>query len=856
MKARLRGLDLAAALTSTLLAACGDAGEATQTATSGSSGTTTGDSSGDNGDMSTSSGGSPTSGTTEDTGGAVQPDSISLPREVFWKNDEDTVSFTLTAEEAASAAFFAVRLNNIDGPDRVAFGFNDGALVPVNKDTVTSDGLGDGQDKDGYFKYPATRDLQYALPPGTLHAGLNTLRFKYNGVIDDPDSLYQFSMGFRVLSFNIETAEGERLLPQSLFTADDPAQWATSFPAEQVARGRELWHSAKLAPNPFSQQKIAATCNDCHVDISDAKRDGGGYDLKYFNYSNHAIVSRAQFHQLTAAEGEDIAAYIRALPTPASKYGRPWNPPYQPGAVIATRPVSEWAAGAGLDAVATDQSAVVAALFPSDSITPEDIALGSGKRIDLSTIPSFPLLDWKEWLPTTHPKDGRRITVEGQFEASQLNKQLTALKAALGTRGTPESEAFIKQSLELSINYMSLADPSPEAKATWEKVWDEPAALENYSWAKYRVKEIFGLMQAYEIEGRLPQIFGEGAVSRGWLGDTLFKTNAVPISRGDGGRFQLTQPFGSYTGTAWYHLQAIVNMGDQHREWSGNTPVDGAYVLNINSGFLGLSGYAGATQLYALVLRMMQERASYGDGLLKDTTGYHPHWGQDPTRVFLQSNADAWQQVPQETQRRLLRAIMKAHYDHLAQFSAQEFRDAGQTVEFEAINGAGNGPTFLSRLRAILGYMHAVDPDSPLQLEIAAEADAKFPGFGFAKTATGIGAYFVSIALTTKGPQVLDPNTLQWVDTYPPTQKFKVGETIRLKGFLQGDGTPLKVAKLWYQIDGVEQKVLTDEDYQLVEKGDGLTFTIDKAGEYIVNVLVESSDGVVSGTYEKLTIDP
>jgi hypothetical protein len=319
---------------------------------------------------------------------------------VFFLNPEASVEIVLTKEEAARAAYFWVRLNNIDGPNRVAFRLNGGEYVPVNKSTVETDGLGEGQDKDGNFKFPNTRDVRYRLPAGSLREGANTIGFRYAGVINDAESIHQFSMGFRVLGLNFKDATGTPLVPPSAFQDDDPSAWSTSYPKEQVARGRQLWREAKLAPNPFSSTKIEATCNDCHVDLSDDTRDGGGYDLKYFNYSSHAIVSRAQFHGLNKAQGEDIAAYIRSLPTLASKHGRPWNPPYQPGPALGTRPASEWAAGAGVDGILTDESKLVPFLFPSGTVSDADISLATNRKLDLSTMPSFPLLDWNEWLPT------------------------------------------------------------------------------------------------------------------------------------------------------------------------------------------------------------------------------------------------------------------------------------------------------------------------------------------------------------------------------------------------------------------------------------------------------------------------
>ena len=81
-----------------------------------------------------------------------------------------------------------------------------------------------------------------------------------------------------------------------------------------------------------------------HTDISIYEKD-----LAYFSYSNNSIIERSKFHQLTEDEGKKIAAYIRSLDV--LRHGRPWNPPYQPGKVIDKRPIEQWAAGAGIDAV-------------------------------------------------------------------------------------------------------------------------------------------------------------------------------------------------------------------------------------------------------------------------------------------------------------------------------------------------------------------------------------------------------------------------------------------------------------------------------------------------------------------------
>ena len=62
------------------------------------------------------------------------------------------------------------------------------------------------------------------------------------------------------------------------------------------------------------------------------------------------------FHGLTAQQGDQIASYIRSLNMPSP--GWPWNPPYQPGPGLDSQPVSNWAAGAGINAVLDSDAAM------------------------------------------------------------------------------------------------------------------------------------------------------------------------------------------------------------------------------------------------------------------------------------------------------------------------------------------------------------------------------------------------------------------------------------------------------------------------------------------------------------------
>ena len=158
--------------------------------------------------------------------------------------------------------------------------------------------------------------LTLPLAERSAREGANLLAFRFN-------HSNGISSGFRVLALNLLDADGRRALPPGMFTEDDPQAWTAPLSDRRnILDGEQWWRTAQLRSSDRGDARpIRAHCADCHAE--------DGRDLKYFNYSNHAIIVRSQFHGLTERQGEEIASYIRSLPFASP--GRPWNPPYQPG---------------------------------------------------------------------------------------------------------------------------------------------------------------------------------------------------------------------------------------------------------------------------------------------------------------------------------------------------------------------------------------------------------------------------------------------------------------------------------------------------------------------------------------------
>ena len=251
-----------------------------------------------------------------------------LPVEVAG-GDGASRSVTVTLTEPVRSLW--LQIHGLEYADEVSVRVNDGEWVALNNKSVA---VGEpARSYGGIGGAISTIPMTLALADGAVVEGENRIAFRFNhtnGVVS----------GFRVLGFNFLRADGSRVLGPELFAQEDPNEWIAPLrDAASVAAGKNLWHEGALVANGLPKAApIRAHCADCHTQ--------DGRDLKYFNFSNESIVTRSKFHGLSDLEGQEIASYVRQLNVPNP--GRPWNPPYQPGPGMDSKPVEDWAAGAGL----------------------------------------------------------------------------------------------------------------------------------------------------------------------------------------------------------------------------------------------------------------------------------------------------------------------------------------------------------------------------------------------------------------------------------------------------------------------------------------------------------------------------
>ena len=280
---------------------------------------------------------------------ATTTTTITLPIEAMGPNGYTTpaVSFTIPQGTNLSGQLqLWLQIHGLKYQSEASVQVNNSAWTAINSSSVTLLGLANAYGGIGGGFH--TLQMTMNLPAGAVTTGTNTISFRFNGT-DGATS------GYRVLGFNIQSG-GSNLLSSSLFVWDDPNSWRPpSTAASDITAGQVLWHTAGLTVPGVGA--IKAHCSDCHSE--------DGRDLKYFNYSNNSIVVRSVFHGLTAAQGNQIASYIRSLNVPNP--GRPWNPPYQPGPGLDSKPVTDWAAGAGLDAVLDSDAEIQPYIAPGGS---------------------------------------------------------------------------------------------------------------------------------------------------------------------------------------------------------------------------------------------------------------------------------------------------------------------------------------------------------------------------------------------------------------------------------------------------------------------------------------------------------
>ncbi len=578
--------------------------------------------------------------------------------------------------------------------------------------------------------------VRFTVPVTGLRTGSNIFTFEHT----NPDTR---SLGFRIIALDLLRGTTPTL-PANTLTFVDPAAWTPPLASTADANaGQALWTRRDALYDPAvaanygtlltnaGPGRIHAACSDCHT--------SDGSDLRYFRFSNNAIVQRARFHGLSQTQGEQIASYIRRLNTPAPADAWPWNPPYQPGPGLDAKPVNAWAAGAGVNAVLNSDSEMGPYLFPAGTTLPAvRNVVDRFSTLNMRELPiALQLPDWNSWLPRLHPLDafnrqdetvrrdetGKVLYDRPFFEVAYSAAARSPSAAAADTLRDRVSTWFARgancysQQLESGPNWRAnngtvlraglafanaprLTGLACEAyRDDTTRMWAVGAAKTSLSaWLSVKQWEIIhgnGLeADAQRIGNRVCSTKRciDASEARGWglTGPNVFY-RAAHFTGYDGKRFLDQDPLiSTYGNTAWYHLQMVMNSGYRMAQ-----PSHFPYTLNWINELSAASPQSQSFRYWATFTKMRQTQTNgaYGVENGLDLRTAQPYYLYSDRREDTQSMSG----VGPELWRKLAEAHLRDFLADARNATPQDWANATQNSEvqprtsndFQGYDGAG-----------------------------------------------------------------------------------------------------------------------------------------------------------------------
>jgi hypothetical protein len=591
--------------------------------------------------------------------------------------------------------------------------FNGGAWIPINTSTVTLQGYAAavGGIGGGF----ATLQLTLNIPSGAIVQGQNTITFQFLGT----DGI---TSGYRIINLNILSG-GSQLVASSNFTNDDPSQWQPPLnDASDIQAGQSLWSTASLtvpggsAGGVGGAGSIVAHCSDCHsID---------GRDLKYFNYSNYSIRTRSMFHGLTQQQGDQIASYIRSLNTPAPSGGRPWNPPYQPGPGMDSQPVTNWAAGAGIDAVLGHDADMLPYLMPGGSNA--NLAL-NGYLNARETPLALQLLDWNRWLPTVSPMDA----YGSQF--APITATYFDIRSKLQPNNPTAYANTLGELYSWMTNLTTLDQVGIPPNVPISPLWNDGSiARRIYSDRQWGMVKLWELNQEFGLEGMAQSSIGPQSAAHAWNTNEAFLTSPnisrIPINPGIGNG---TAAAHGYLSFIWYHLQLILNDGNGNAQ--GTFPIDWGYAIAYPTNTLTWNGATSTPYMgtAGLTLEWFAKALQSANGPGGPGPSGGPGDPQDSQPYFLvqfPSVPSVWSEVSPAQMVQLMNTWLGVWFSAIQTYSPTTMYNVMATPTFSS-SAPGSFTGDLAFSLPILRYEGA---DSNLLNQIANWASGLWPTFNWA----------------------------------------------------------------------------------------------------------------------------
>jgi hypothetical protein len=627
---------------------------------------------------------------------------ITLPIEIFGPaGTKNQVTLNLTTAPPAGTLLW-LQVHGLRYDAEASVQVNTSAWLPLASTDTAVTLQGNAKAFGGIGGGFSTVSMTVALPTGSLTAGANVITFQFNG----SDGV---SSGYRVLALNF-LQNGTQIIPASTFVQANPTTWTPPLnDPTDIAAGKTLWSTATLTdPASGASVPIKAHCSDCHaVD---------GRDLKYFNYSNQAIITRAQFHGLSTLQGEQLASYIRSLTTPAP--GLPWNPPYQPGPGLDAQPVTSWSAGAGLSNVLANDAAMLAAIAPGGSTTGWAAVAYLNPR---QTPIALQLPDWNSWLPQVWPGDAY-----ANFTTNAAYTDYVALRATLAPSNATAYKAalFPFQQWGTAVNSVFIPSITPATDT-------QQTRQQRYSVVQWQMTKSWELFQTFNLEGIPPAVFPKPAL-RSWYSGNPFNTapNIIKLSSGPGlgnGAAVLKD----YLSMAWYHLQLILNAG-QGTEMA-HSPVDNGYVQGFIKELFTIdtTGLGGMMFQLEWLVKCLQEFTLTGNNPSVGANGWHVI-NTSPATMVNFNWWPMWSLTPAATIANLATAYTQAWFNQAKLYTPANYISGGWTTATENPATQNYSQTMSGQVWYMLPRLRFAGVPASLTTQIAAWAAAIWPAGNWA----------------------------------------------------------------------------------------------------------------------------
>jgi hypothetical protein len=529
-----------------------------------------------------------------------------------------------------------LEINGLTYPGKVAVRAESGDWVPLRNDTCQAE-------------YPANVFNGIGGPLDTLRVRVPSVKLKpgrKNRIEFRFAKHAEASIGFRVLSVNVLDRQGKALLPPSRpMLAPSIGEVSTT----DRRAGSNLWFRARLIES-WDGPPILAQCADCHVT--------DGSDLRYFNFTDKAIIERSVYHGLTREEGAQVASYIRSLPVKVT--GTPWDPPYQPGPGLDARPLDEWAAGAGLKWVLPEDRDMWPYIFTNDRVE-----ISFTNTINTRELPvpvAFP--DWNSWLPTIHPKDAYGTE---SFRAVQEAWERTAAATTAGD--------LRWRLMEWDAKVSDWTARLPKPTNAPGNAGDPLRGEKWHAMSRWRSVKAFESQRRLGFEGRGREAYPT-VQDRYWSSQTVFLSSphfTIQPEEGhtlrDGSR--LVWGVRSHQ---WYWVQLALS-GSMHFR-NGTTPIDWAYMTAFTSG-LNKLGMQNAAQMTVVNIKVGEAMTLNPRHHLDGFAGFR---SARLEYVWNREGDDMWRDYSPQFRDMVLRAWLGEYTRMIRTLGRDHFRDISREL--------------------------------------------------------------------------------------------------------------------------------------------------------------------------------